>query len=480
MKIFASATKWPSKNPNKHALFKSSGLGFLLIILLSFLAVPASAQESEGVRYVVQAGDTLSSIALRFDVPMAEIIAASGLSDPNNLQVGDVLVIPGIDWIDGTLLIQDIPLGESYLSIKRRYLLSDENMARLNQLTSPEQLYAGFPALLATERGELTNSGRAAVGSGQSLLEIAAASGDNPWRLAAVNQLPGTWAAIPGDVLFTPAKEAAGPGGLPSEITSVVVQEPGFVQGKTLVINVATTGAVEMGGEFFGHPLHFFTETGTQLVALQGVPLEAQSGTYDFTLSGTLLDGATFNFTQPVRVQRGDYENIKLNVTQGDLLDPVLSKQETNEVYALVTEATPTKSWSGYWGPPHPYIDVINSPFGQFRTYNGGVYQSYHYGVDFGGGVGIEIWAPARGRVVFAGLLDIRGNATIIDHGWGVYTGYFHQSQILVQVGDQVETGQVIGLVGNSGRSTGAHLHWEVWVGDVSVEPMDWIARVYP
>lgn len=480
MKISASATNWPSKNPKKHALTLSSVLGVFLIVLLLVSFTPASAQETEGVRYVVQPGDTLSSIALRFDVPMADIIAASSLSDPNNLHVGDVLIIPGIDWIEGTLLFQNVPLGEGYVSIKRRYLLTDENMARLNQLTSPEQLYAGFPAMLATERGELTNSGRAAVGDGQSLLEIAAASGDNPWRLVAVNQLPGTWAAIPGDVIFTPAKTAAGPGGLPSEITSVEVEDPGFVQGKTLVINVTTTGAVEMEGEFFGHTLHFFRETEAQLVALQGVPLEAESGNYDFTLSGSLPNGAVFHFTQPVHVQSGDYEDKSLTVLQEELLDPDLSSSETKAVYAMVTGATATKLWSGYWGPPHPYIDVINSPYGQFRTYNNGVYTGFHYGVDFGGGVGIEIWAPAPGKVVFAGPLDIRGNATIIDHGWGVYTGYFHQSEILVQVGDQVETGQLIGKVGGTGRVTGAHLHWEVWVGDVSVEPMDWFARIYP
>lgn len=479
MKIFASATNWPSKKPKKYALTLPGQIIFLLIALLFVLPISVSAQESEGVRYVVQPGDTLSSIALRFDVPMNDIIAASGLSDPNNLHVGDVLIIPGIDWIDGTLIIQEMPLGESYLSIKRRYLLSDESMARLNQLTSPQQLYAGFPAMLATERGELTNSGRSAVGFGQSLLEIAAIAGDNPWRLAAVNQLPGTWAAIPGDVLFTPAKEAAGPGGLPSEITSIDVEDPGFVQGKTLVLNVTTNGTVELGGEFISHPLHFFPESDTQLVALQGVPLQAESGIYDFSLTGTMADGATFYFNQPVRVQSGGYESESLTVDL-QFLDPAQSDLETKQVQALTAPAEPTRSWSGYWSAPHPYIDVINSEYGIKRTYNGGVYNSYHFGTDFGGGVGIEISTPAAGRVVFAGPLQIHGNFTVIDHGWGVYTTYSHQSEILVNVGDLVEPGQVIGLVGKTGRVTGAHLHWEVWVGGVPVEPMDWLARVFP
>lgn len=466
------ATKWPSRNKLQ--------LSLLLALLIGLAALPAAAQEeTEGVRYIVQPGDTLSSISLRFNVSVDEIVSASGITDPNNLNVGDELIIPGIDWIDGTLIIQPMPLGESYLSLKRRYLLSDESMARLNQLTSPEQLYLGFPAMLAVERGELSDSARALVSGNTSLLELAAVTSDNPWRLAALNQLPATWAAVSGDVLFTPGLSSAGPGGLPSPISSVSVEDPGFVQGKTLVVNVAGAEGMQLGGDFFEHPLHFFPEDGGFAVALQGVPLQAESGSYPFTISGALPDGSAFSFSQPVRVASGGYASETLTVDL-QFLDPERSDAETSEVYAMVAEATPTKLWSGYWGPPHPYIDVINSEYGIHRSYNQGVYESYHFGIDFGGGVGIQAWAPAPGKVVFAGPMDIRGNLTILDHGWGVYTGYFHQSEIMVSVGDQVETGQVIGLVGGTGRVTGAHLHWEVWVGGVAVEPMDWLARVFP
>jgi murein DD-endopeptidase MepM/ murein hydrolase activator NlpD len=82
--------------------------------------------------------------------------------------------------------------------------------------------------------------------------------------------------------------------------------------------------------------------------------------------------------------------------------------------------------------------------------------------------------------VVFAGALEVRGNATIIDHGWGVYSGYWHQSEVFVQVGDWVEPGQVIGAIGNTGRSTGAHLHWEIWAGGISVDGLQWLENEYP
>jgi murein DD-endopeptidase MepM/ murein hydrolase activator NlpD len=103
-----------------------------------------------------------------------------------------------------------------------------------------------------------------------------------------------------------------------------------------------------------------------------------------------------------------------------------------------------------------------------------------HTGIDFCGGEGLPIFAPAAGRVVFAAPLTVRGNATIIDHGWGVYSGFWHQSEIQVNVGDVVEQGQVIGLVGGTGRSTGPHQHWEVWVNGVQVDPLNWLNQAYP
>jgi murein DD-endopeptidase MepM/ murein hydrolase activator NlpD len=77
-------------------------------------------------------------------------------------------------------------------------------------------------------------------------------------------------------------------------------------------------------------------------------------------------------------------------------------------------------------------------------------------------------------------MLTVRGGVVVIDHGWGVYTAYDHLSEFLVHVGDMVQPGQVIGLGGSTGRSTGPHLHWEVWVGGAQVNPLDWLTRAYP
>ncbi len=71
--------------------------------------------------------------------------------------------------------------------------------------------------------------------------------------------------------------------------------------------------------------------------------------------------------------------------------------------------------------------------------------------------------------------LVARGNAVLIDHGWGLVTGYWHMSKIDVKVGQRLTRGEVIGKVGNTGLSTGSHLHFELWVNGVSVDGKQWL-----
>jgi murein DD-endopeptidase MepM/ murein hydrolase activator NlpD len=126
------------------------------------------------------------------------------------------------------------------------------------------------------------------------------------------------------------------------------------------------------------------------------------------------------------------------------------------------------------------YAECYSSRFGNRRSYNGGEYLYFHTGLDFCGQVGHPIYAAASGVVVFADSLTVRGKATMIDHGWGIYTAYMHQSEIFVSVGDHVEKGQLIGAVGNTGRVEGPHLHFEVLVGGVQVDPLDWLNQEFP
>jgi len=92
----------------------------------------------------------------------------------------------------------------------------------------------------------------------------------------------------------------------------------------------------------------------------------------------------------------------------------------------------------------------------------------------------LNIYAPAAGVVAYTGNLTVRGGATFIDHGQGIYSGFFHQAEMLVTEGDHVEAGDLIGIIGGTGRVTGPHLHWEIWANGVQINPVDWINNSYP
>jgi murein DD-endopeptidase MepM/ murein hydrolase activator NlpD len=96
---------------------------------------------------------------------------------------------------------------------------------------------------------------------------------------------------------------------------------------------------------------------------------------------------------------------------------------------------------------------------------------AFHAGLDFGAARGSKVMAAAPGQVIHAGRIGEYGNLVEIDHGMGVVTRYAHLKAIEVEVGDDVETRQVIGVIGSTGRSTARHLHYEVRIDDAPHDP---------
>ena len=100
---------------------------------------------------------------------------------------------------------------------------------------------------------------------------------------------------------------------------------------------------------------------------------------------------------------------------------------------------------------------------------------AFHPGIDFAGPWGTAVHATAAGTVIFAGNRGGYGNMVEIDHGMGLHTRYGHLSAISVRVGMKVEKDASIGRVGSTGRSTGPHVHYEVWYDDVVRNPRNFI-----
>lgn len=121
-----------------------------------------------------------------------------------------------------------------------------------------------------------------------------------------------------------------------------------------------------------------------------------------------------------------------------------------------------------------PVHGWVTSEFGlRDDPYTGA--RTMHQGLDISGPEGKPIVATAGGVVVFAGDRGGYGKAVVVDHGMGIVTFYAHMSEILVKAGDKVKRGQHIGALGNTGRSTGPHLHYEIRANDVPVNPRSYI-----
>ncbi len=98
-----------------------------------------------------------------------------------------------------------------------------------------------------------------------------------------------------------------------------------------------------------------------------------------------------------------------------------------------------------------------------------------HYGLDMAAAPGTPVMAPADGVVSYVGYESGYGKIVAIDHGFGVRTRYAHNSQIYVELGQKIKRRDVISAVGTTGRSSGPHLHYEVRVNDVPVDPINYI-----
>jgi murein DD-endopeptidase MepM/ murein hydrolase activator NlpD len=176
------------------------------------------------------------------------------------------------------------------------------------------------------------------------------------------------------------------------------------------------------------------------------------------------------------KIVAGDYKKEKLHVAPSRAkISPKNRRRiakEQKEAMRIYRSSTPKLFISSPLR--YPMDSKITSRFGNKRLFNG-VLKSYHSGTDFRAKVGTPIRAVADGRVVLAKNRFFAGNSIILDHGEGIYTGYYHLSRFKVKPGTYVKAGDIIGLAGATGRVTGPHLHFSVRVNGVQVDPMQFI-----
>ncbi|AIS52049.1 putative metalloprotease [Thermoanaerobacter kivui] len=150
--------------------------------------------------------------------------------------------------------------------------------------------------------------------------------------------------------------------------------------------------------------------------------------------------------------------------------------QKTQDLKDLISKVAARLDYLESIPSTYPVQGTITSPFGTRKSpYGYGT--EFHPGIDIAVSVGTPVRAAGKGVVTYAGWLSGYGKAVIIDHGYGIQSVYGHNSQIIVKVGQTVKRGDIIAKSGNTGRSTGPHVHFEVRVNGNPVNPMNYLAK---
>jgi len=482
-----------------------------LAVCLAFIGAclsPHAVQALTGVYYIVQENDSLSSISQTFHTSPARIELANYLTDNDPIFPGEKLLVPGFNGLSGTLTQIKIGLGDTPLSLMRHNHGDASAFTRINFLTSPDAIVVG-QNLYTLTKDDAANT-RLPVTDGMTGLELAAEQGLNPWTAAEYNSLSGPWDLIANDILYLPASGTAGSGDILPGVSALNLTALG--QGKTAVFTATAAADAQLSGSLTfnvedvdqeqedqattpptpvnpanppvlhdRYPLNLFANPDGTLGALQGVPrMTRVPGTASLLLTARTADGHSYSLQQNIQVKSEDYGYDSPMQVADNFVDPKVTVPEDDLVFKTVAPASPDKLWNGAIQPPTVTPDCQTDTYGKLRSFNGSNFIYWHSGIDYCGAVGDKITAVADGTVIYTGQLDVRGNATIIDHGHGVYSGYYHQSKIEVSMGEQVKAGQEIGLIGDTGRVTGPHLHLDLFVGDVQVDSTDWLNGLYP
>jgi Peptidase family M23 len=252
--------------------------------------------------------------------------------------------------------------------------------------------------------------------------------------------------------------------------------EPGAIV--RLTLSAPATGSdrvTAVHGTLAGEPLHFIAAGGDEWHAIGGVPVDSEGSLVASAViahASGKIETARVRFTLP---------KLPPPVAQPLAVDSSFTRPDPAVEARIARENARARAIGEHahdrppmWTAPfiRPRTSIITSPFGSGRLFNDRL-TTRHLGVDFRGGTGDPIRAANRGVVALVANFFLAGNVVYVDHGGGIVTAYFHMSKPLVKAGDTVSRGQIIGLIGATGRVTGPHLHWAARYGAITVNPLD-------
>ncbi|HZU64532.1 MAG TPA: M23 family metallopeptidase [Novosphingobium sp.] len=242
----------------------------------------------------------------------------------------------------------------------------------------------------------------------------------------------------------------------------------------------ATSPALPFGPLCQGGWMRGFAPPGAQAVSLDGQPVPLAQGRFFLGFDrdappGALLRIDEASFPLAIAPRAWAIEQVNAPFHPPGLPDATFAALRTGElarIHAARARATDAAGWNQPF--QRPAEGRFSGFFGAQRIYQGGVAGAYHGGLDIAAAAGTPYRAPAAGVVVLAAEapFTLEGNLLILDHGMGLNSAFLHASALLVREGEAVAQGQPLGLVGQTGRATGPHLHWAVMWHSARLDPL--------
>jgi murein DD-endopeptidase MepM/ murein hydrolase activator NlpD len=242
-----------------------------------------------------------------------------------------------------------------------------------------------------------------------------------------------------------------------------------LVNGSPVLFRViAPVDLTSLEGTWLGHKLSFrLGQECNCWYVLAGVDLNTKAGKHSLSLQGKDKRSANAAFSLAVPVSEKRYPATAIKVPPEYVEPPAETTARIEEEQALKKRVFSVTAPESFWSGPFraPAAADVSGVFGSARVFNG-VKKSQHTGLDFRVTTGTPIAASNSGTIILARNLYFEGNCVMIDHGQGLITLYLHLSEFKVKEGDRVQSRQIVGLSGGTGRATAPHLHFAVrWQG---------------
>ena len=253
-----------------------------------------------------------------------------------------------------------------------------------------------------------------------------------------------------------------------------------IMQGELVELKVTGGDLAAVEGRWGKGKIFFYPDGRGSFSALVGADVDAKPEASKFRLKARSQSGAEHESEMSIKVKAKAFRTESFSVPPSfDQMTPETLEEIRREQAAFTRvfeNSVPERLWDAPFVRPVPH-EASAASFGSRRIINGTA-RAPHSGTDLSAPAGTEVVATNHGRAVLVGNFFFAGGSVVLDHGGGLFTMYFHLSELKVEEGATVKKGDVVGLSGATGRVTGPHLHWGARLANARIEPFELLKKI--